>query len=118
MRTAWLQQRGWRLEEKQRLSWHFIAEFLGVVAIVSAYADDLRWRDRSEQVGCAERTWLEAETDGIGARVVPAKFVVIVGSADEIDDPGLGLRGGSGAIFDGAVVGLSIEQEAAIFHGR
>jgi hypothetical protein len=88
-----------------------------VVAIVAADTDDFGWRDGWEQVGGGEGKGLE----GQGGEVEIGRGGVLVGEmvsqiflrgVDEVGDPELAI-----AVFEFAVVGLAIEQEAAVFHG-
>src|ERR1039458_8277535 len=104
------------LEKQQRLGGQFVAHLLHMGAIIAAHADDLRGRDRREQLGGAEGHRLEVEAPrferlGGCAAIFQSKSQVFFGSAGKIHNPRL-----AGAIFDSAVVGLILEAKAAVFH--
>ena len=58
------EERGWRLEEEERLFGDFVAELGGVVAVVAAYAEDLGGSDGREEVEVGERGGLEVDGGG------------------------------------------------------
>jgi hypothetical protein len=53
------EERGWRLEEEQRLFRDFVAELGGVVSVVTAYAEDFGGGDGSEEMEIGEGFWGE-----------------------------------------------------------
>src|SRR4051812_4099330 len=66
---AWSDDGRRRLAEDEQLSRHFVAEFLGVIAIVASHADDFRGHRRSEQTGFVKGDRCNA----FGARVFVGK---------------------------------------------
>ena len=100
------QQRGWRLQEYQRLGRNVMPQLGGMLAIVAAHAHDLRGADRSEQ-----HRFLERKLVGPLARQV---VHVARGSFRRGEQAGDHIPAGDS--FDQAVLFETLQLKAAIFH--